>query len=235
MLAVPAPVQVRSALYGILRKTDTLRRYDYCTPINSGHPIDVSTTIEVAAAADKALKEYKTLHPDVQDEDIRVELPPPPPPNMPIQDPPGRGRWLPPPPAYVQVHHAHNAHVPVAHPVMALPLPQLGPPFNFDHLFAPGPPDFGGVPPHPLQGPEAQEMFPMPVQLNPLLPPPPAMLPLQLPPLPPLQPPLLQLQPPPLQQELLPKQELPPIQVVVPPVQAGVHAPGRVGRVRRKR
>jgi len=85
---------------------------------------------EVAAAADKALKEYKTLHPDVQDEDIRVELPhPPPPPLQPNLPPmlhrPGAARRFPPPPAYVQVHHAHNAHMPIAHPIVALPMPAL--------------------------------------------------------------------------------------------------------------
>ena len=86
--------------------------------------------IKVAAAADKALKEYKTLHPDVPDEDIRVELPPPPPPPPqfdlpPMPHPPGVAPRFPPPPAYVQVHHAHNAHVPIAHPVAALPIPAL--------------------------------------------------------------------------------------------------------------
>ncbi|KAI0256271.1 hypothetical protein BJV78DRAFT_450870 [Lactifluus subvellereus] len=165
-------------------------------------------TKEVAAAADRALKEYKALHPDVRDEDIRVELPPPPP-NLLIQNAYG-GRPLPPPPAYVQVHHAHNAHVPIAHPVMALPLHQPVPPFNFDQLFAPGPPDF---PPGPPQVREAQMMFPIPAPYHPLLPPPPAMLPLQPPPL----------QPPPLQQAL-------------PPMQPAVPAPRRMpNRGRRKR
>ncbi|KAI0055178.1 hypothetical protein BV25DRAFT_284450 [Artomyces pyxidatus] len=35
---------------------------------------------EVTEAAKKALEEYKLLHPDVEDDDIKVDLPPPPPP-----------------------------------------------------------------------------------------------------------------------------------------------------------
>jgi hypothetical protein len=135
-------------------------------------------------------------------------------------NPLGGGRWGPPPPPYVQVHHAHNAHVPVAHPVVPLPFPQaVVPQFNFDHLFAPGMPDFAGgeLPLHPPQGLEAQAMFPMPAQFNPLLPPPPPMLPLPQPP-PPFQPPPLQ---PPARQH-----ELPPIQFVFPAAR---------GRVRRRR
>jgi hypothetical protein len=152
-----------------------------------------------------------------------VELPVAPPGMRTLDvNPPGGGRWGPPPPPYVQVHHAHNAYVPVAHPVVPLPFPQAVPQFNFDRLFAPGMPDFAGgeLPLHPPQGLEAQAMFPMPARFNPLLPPPPAMLPLPQP-LPPLQPPPLRL--PALQQEL------PPIQVAFPATR-GVRS-----RVRRRR
>lgn len=150
--------------------------------------------IEVAAAAEKALKEYKELHPDVRDEDIRVELPPPP--NRRLPGRPGR---LPPPPAYVQVHHANNAHVPIAHPVMALPFPHGGmPAFDFDRIFANGLPGFGGdfgARPAPDNG--AQMMFPGGGGFNPLLPP------IPMPPMPPM-PPMHPMPPPPLQQALAP-------------------------------
>lgn len=125
---------------------------------------------EVAAAADKALKEYKTLHPDVQDEDIRVELPPPPPPppqpNLPpMLHPPGVAPRFPPPPAYVQVHHAHNAHMPIAHPVMALPIPPL-PAQQLNHqLLANGPPVLGGWGQGPLPRPDPPMAHPMPLQM----------------------------------------------------------------------
>ncbi|KAI0001329.1 hypothetical protein BJV74DRAFT_819893 [Russula compacta] len=135
-------------------------------------PIEDRHAKEVTAAADKALKEYKTLHPDVQDEDIRVELPPPPPPppDMRMLHLAGAPRF-PPPPAYVQVHHAHNAHVPIAHPVVALPFPGLRPPpINPEHLFARGPPppapaDFWPLPlgRRPLPRRDAPEMYPMPL------------------------------------------------------------------------
>ncbi len=122
----------------------------------------------MAAAAEKALKEYKTLHPDVRDEDIRVELPPPRNRHL-----PGRLPQVPPPLAYVQVHHANRTHVPIAHPVMPLPFPNVVPAFDFERMFRHGLPglrEFG------LQAPpenEAQVMFPMPpgAGFNPLFPP----------------------------------------------------------------
>jgi hypothetical protein len=148
---------------------------------------------KVATAADKALIEYKTLHPDVRDEDIRVELPraPAPPPDMRMPLPGGAPRF-PPPPAYVQVHHAHNAHVPIAHPVMALPMPPLpaqqfnaqqfnaqpyaqpfnaqpfnAQPFNAQQfnqlLFAQGPPVLGGLGQRPLPRQDVPMMYPMPL------------------------------------------------------------------------
>ncbi|KAH8993255.1 hypothetical protein EDB86DRAFT_2929485 [Lactarius hatsudake] len=126
---------------------------------------------EVAAAAEKALKEYKELHPDVRDEDIRVELPPP---ERRAQALPGRPLQVPPPPAYVQVHHANHAHIPIAHPVMAaLPFPHGMPVFDFERLFAQGPPGFGELGPRPAPENEAQVMFPMPPggAFNPLAPP----------------------------------------------------------------
>jgi hypothetical protein len=130
--------------------------------------------IKVAAAADKALEEYKTLHPDVQDEDIRVELPhPPPPPLQPNLPPmlhrPGAARRFPPPPAYVQVHHAHNAHMPIAHPIVALPMPalpaqqqQLNPQLLFANN---GPPVLGGWGQRPLARPDPPVAHPMPLQM----------------------------------------------------------------------
>ena len=144
--------------------------------------------IKIAAAAEKALKEYKELHPDVRDEDIRVELPPPPN-RRPPQALPGRPPRLPQPPAYVQVHHANNAHVPIAHPVVALPFAHGMPAFDFDRVFANGLPGFGefGQRAAPENG--AQMMFPPVGGFNPLLPP------IPMPPLPPV---------PPLQQALAP-------------------------------
>lgn len=142
---------------------------------------------EVAAAAEKALKEYKELHPDVRDEDIRVELPPPP--NRRAQAIPGRPPRIPPPPAYVQVHHANNAHVPIAHPVVALPFPPGMPAFDFDRIFANGMRGFGEFGPLPAPENGAQAMFPGGGGFNPLLPH------IPMPPLPP---------PPPIQQALAP-------------------------------
>jgi hypothetical protein len=124
--------------------------------------------IKVAAAADKALKEYKTLHPNVQDEDIRVELPPararaPWPHLPPMPHPPGVAPRFPPPPAYVQVHHAHNAHMPIAHPVMALPNPALPPAqqLNPQLLFANGPLALNGWGQRPLPRPAPPVAHPM--------------------------------------------------------------------------
>lgn len=141
---------------------------------------------EVAVAAEKALKEYKALHPDVRDEDIRVELPPPP--DKRIQALPGRPLQLPPPPAYVQVHHANHAHVPIAHPVVALPFPHGVP--VFERIFAHGPLGYGELGPRPVPENGAQMMYPIPPggAFNPLLPP----LPMR------------NLPPPPLQQALPP-------------------------------
>ncbi len=127
--------------------------------------------IKVTAAADKALKEYKTLHPDVQDGDIRVELPPPPPrppqPNMlPVLNPHGVAPPFPPPPAYVQVHHAHNAHVPIAHPVVALPIPALpAQQLNRELFFENGLPALGGWGQPPLQRRDPPMAHPMPFQV----------------------------------------------------------------------
>ena len=78
------------------------------------------------------------------------------------------------PPAYVQVHHANNAHVPIARPVMALPFPPGAPlfDFDFDHIFAHGPPGYGGLGPRPAPENGAQMMYPIPPggAFNPLLP-----------------------------------------------------------------
>jgi len=179
---------------------------------------------EVAAAADKALKEYRTLHPDVEDEDIRVELPPapPPPPGMRMQNLPGRApqNRFPPPPEYVQVHHARNVHVPIAHPVVALPFPALpapapapAPEFNHEQFFAH----------HGLEGlrqpgerllPGAGDpaaMYPMP-QYNPH----PVRVPLPYP--------------------IIPRLLRPPIQPMLPPMQvAAVPGSRRVGDRGRRR
>lgn len=126
---------------------------------------------KVAAAADKALKEYKTLHPDVQDEEIRVELPPPPPtqPNRPpMLHPPGVAPRFPPPPAYVQVHHAHNAHMPIAHPVVPLPIPALpAQQLNPQLLLANGLPALGGWGQRPLPRPNPPMAHPMPLRMRP--------------------------------------------------------------------
>jgi len=92
---------------------------------------------EVTAAAQKALEEYKRAHPEVAEEDIKVDLPPPPPPAGPSNAPiiPALGRVRP-NPAYIQERLAfarqvawNNLPVPVApqahllrHPVVpALP------------------------------------------------------------------------------------------------------------------
>lgn len=177
----------RNALYGTSQKTDRPRRYDCPTLYLDEHPCNSRWPIEVAAAAEKALKEYKALHPDVRDEDIRVELPPPP--ARRNQALPGRPPRLPLPPAYVQVHHANNAHVPIAHPVMPLPFPHGLPIFDFERVFANGPPGFGEFGPRPPHENGPQMMFPG-GGFNPLLPP------IPMPPLP----------PPPLQQALAPMQ-----------------------------
>jgi hypothetical protein len=126
--------------------------------------------IKVAAAADKALEEYKALHPDVQDKDIRVELPPPPPPPQPnlppMLHPPGVAPRFPHPPAYVQVHHAHNAHMPIAHPVVALPIPALPAQQLNPQLFvANGPPALGGWGQRPLPRLDPPVAHPMPLQV----------------------------------------------------------------------
>ena len=182
------PVVRRNALYGTPRKTDRQRRYDHSTLYPVEHPCNPRWPIEVAAAAEKALKEYKVLHPDVQDEDIRVELPPRPDNLNPalLARPP----HLPPPPAYVQVHHANRAHVPIAHPVMALPFPHGFPVFDFDRIFAQGPQVYGELGPRPAPNNGARARYPIPPggAFNPLLPPfnmPPPPPPLQqaLPPL----------------------------------------------------
>jgi hypothetical protein len=112
-----------------------------------------------------------------------VELPPRP--DNRIQALPGRPPRLLPPPAYVQVHHANHAHVPIAHPVMALPFPQGFPVFDFEHIFAHGPQGYGELGPRPAPANGAQAMYPIPPggAFNPLLPP----FPMRPPPPPPLQ------------------------------------------------
>jgi hypothetical protein len=164
------------------------------------------------------LNEYKSLHPDVRDEDIRVELPPAPQLNKSTQHAPGRGNLFPPPPAYVQVHHARNAHVPIAHPVVAIPFPAIpAPPFNPEHIF--GPVDIGELHQHLPPRPDAPVVHPMPI--------PPYNHPLRAPPpqpynhlqgFPPVPMPRLPVPPPhhPLQQ-MLPPVPLPPMQIATGP------------------
>ena len=77
--------------------------------------------------------------------------------------PPGVEPRFPPPPAYVQVHHAHNAHMPIAHPVMALPLPALPAPQLNSQLLANGP--LGGWGQRPLPRPGPPMAHPMPLQM----------------------------------------------------------------------
>ena len=174
------------------------------------------------------------LHPDVQDEDIRVELPPPPAPqprpNFPAMvPPPGVEHRFPAPPAYVQVHHARNAHMPIAHPVVGLPMPMPGLPAQRLNLLANGQPVMGGWGQHPLPRPDPPVAHPMPLQM----PQPPynlrhaprqvfhtaphdalrALPPIAMPPLPP-----------------------PPLQHVAPPLHAAaIPGTGRVANHRRKR
>jgi hypothetical protein len=112
--------------------------------------------------------------------------------------PPGVAPRFPPPPAYVQVHHAHNAHMPIAHPVVALPIPALpAQQLNPQLLLANGPPVLGGWghrplprpdPPvaHPLQAPRQAFLAPQDVFR--------ALPPIAMPPLP--RPPLQHVAPP---------------------------------------
>lgn len=141
---------------------------------------------------------------------------------MRTQHAPGRAPQLPPFPAHVRVHHARNVHVPIAHPigpVVEHPRPALPPPpFNPEHLFAHGPPDFGQLhqPPAPRRGAPVMFQMPIPPQFNafqaPLhpqlhnflqAPPPQPYNPLQnfipVPMPPPTRPPPLQQMPPPMQ------------------------------------
>lgn len=159
---------------------------------------------------------------------------------MRTQHAPGRGPQLPPLPAHVQVHHARNAHIPIAHPVrpvVALPLPALpAPQFNPEHLLAHGPPDFGHLhqPPAPRRGTPVMFQMPIPPQFNAFQAPPPpqpyhplqapqpqpynplqALLPVPMPPLP---------RPPPLQHML------PPLQVAAGPGPRVVGRGKRTGR-----
>jgi hypothetical protein len=94
-----------------------------------------------------------------------VELPPPPPDRRMLHL--GGLPRFPPPPAYVQVHHAHNAHVPIAHPVVVQPIPALPPlQINPGHLFGRGPPVYyGGLGQRPLPRLDAPVM-PLPQPHN---------------------------------------------------------------------
>lgn len=95
-----------------------------------------------------------------------MELPPPPP-DRPI-NPLGGAPRFPLPPVYVQVHHAHNAHVPIAHPVVAHPIPALPPlQINPGHLFGRGLPVLGGLGQFPLPRLDAPVM-PLPQPHNPM-------------------------------------------------------------------
>jgi hypothetical protein len=95
-----------------------------------------------------------------------VELPPPPPDRR--IHPLGGALRFPPPPVYVQVHHAHNAHVPIAHPVVAHPIPALPPlQINAGHLFGQGLPALGGLGQLPLPRLDAPVM-PLPQPHNPV-------------------------------------------------------------------
>ena len=149
-----------------------------------------------------------------------MELPPapPPPPGTGMQNLPGRApqNRFPPPPEYVQVRHARNVHVPIAHPVVAFPFPALpapapAPGFNHEQPFAHNGLEGLGQPgERPLPGQGAPgAMYPMP-QYNPH--------PVRVPPFPF---PMLSLPRPPIQPML------PPIQVAAVPGSRRVGDRGR--------
>jgi hypothetical protein len=124
-----------------------------------------------------ALKEYKALHPDIRDEDIRVDLAPPSlPATMRIRRAPRRGRRLTPPPAYDEIAFVPNADVPIARHVAADLLPALAAPqLNPEHHDAHGLPDSPQLyrTPLPEVGPErdgpAKDLTNISPQLNPPL------------------------------------------------------------------
>ena len=84
---------------------------------------------QVAAAAKLAMEEYKREHPDVEDKDMRVELP-----KAPVAGPSNQRAAIAAPAVHHHAHHAHHAH---AHMPQLIAHRQILPPLPAPPLFGP--------------------------------------------------------------------------------------------------